>query len=423
MRACRPAPERAGLLPAVLIAAAIVEGCVPARAPVAEAAACPPAASWVEPGTARRIDHAALLGRLAGKPVVLLGEAHGIAAHHRWELSTIAALHGRRPDMVLGFEAFPRKTQPALDRWVKGELDPAAFLKAVDWPAIWGYPADQYMPMFAFARQHRVPMVALNVDRTLVRRVAKEGWDAIPPEDRAGLGDPAPPVPAYRRSLAREYLRHRRRRDRAADHPTDSNGPIGREEPAEAGDAAIDKILEEPGFRRFVEAQLTWDRAMAEVLAAARRRPGAPLVVGVMGQGHVVNRYGVPHQLSALGVFGTATLLPRDREAACEAGLPAGLADAVFLLGPEPETVVPRPRLGVRLELAAGRVRVAEVMSGSVAAAAGLRAGDIIVTAAGRPVGRPADLVAIIGRQAPGTWLPLRVERKGRPRPIVAKFP
>jgi uncharacterized iron-regulated protein len=396
---------RAGVLS--IAAIVMIAGCTAVPPPPApDLSACPPPAAWIEPGTQRRLDHAALTGRLAGE-VVLLGETHGVAAHHRWQLSMIAALHGRRPDMVLGFEAFPRGVQPVLDRWVRGELGPDAFLRAVDWPAIWGHEARYYLPMFAFARLHRVPMVALNVDRALVGRVSKEGWQGVPPDERSGIGDPAPPAPAYRRSLAREFLRHRRSPGKAADAPDDKD---------------IETVFEQPAFRRFAEAQLLWDRAMAEALAVARRRPGAPLVVGVMGQGHLTHGHGTPHQLSALGITDVAVLLPRDRAVVCK-GLPAGLADAVFVLGPDEESARPRPILGVRLETVTARVRIAMVAPDSVAAAAGLRAGDIIVEAAGRRMRRSADLVAIIRRQPPGTWLPLRIERKGRVFRVVAKFP
>jgi S1-C subfamily serine protease len=69
-----------------------------------------------------------------------------------------------------------------------------------------------------------------------------------------------------------------------------------------------------------------------------------------------------------------------------------------------------------------GGARVTEVARGSVAASAGLRAGDVVVEAAGAPVTSPADLRRVVDLQAPGTWLPLRVRRDGRERQLVARF-
>ena len=60
--------------------------------------------------------------KLARQSVVLLGESHDSAEHHRWQLHTIAALYALHPDLVLGFEMFPRRVQPILDEWSAGKL-------------------------------------------------------------------------------------------------------------------------------------------------------------------------------------------------------------------------------------------------------------------------------------------------------------
>ena len=69
--------------------------------------------------------------------MVLLGETHDNAAHHRWQLHTIAGLHALRPDLALGFEMFPRRIQPVLERWTNGALSEAAFLAEVEWERVW----------------------------------------------------------------------------------------------------------------------------------------------------------------------------------------------------------------------------------------------------------------------------------------------
>ena len=62
-------------------------------------------------------------------------------------------------------------------------------------------------------------------------------------------------------------------------------------------------VLANDKFKRFVAAQLTWDRTMAEAVAEARRKRPASLVVGILGQGHVRFGHGVAHQLADLGVM------------------------------------------------------------------------------------------------------------------------
>jgi uncharacterized iron-regulated protein len=357
---------------------------------------------WLDPAGGAARPHDAVLAAAAAQGVVLLGETHDNPEHHRWQLSTLAGLLAERPAMVIGFEAFPARVQPTLDRWVAGELTAEAFLAEVEWRRVWGFEPELYLPLLHFARQHRIPVVALNVDRAFVGRVGREGWAAIPAAERLGLGDPAAPAEAYLDRLASAYLDHGPRRSGAAPDPA--------------------TVREDPAFRRFVDAQLTWDRAMAEALARAKARPGDPLVVGIIGSEHLRQRHGVPHQLADLGVEDTAVLLPLDRTEGC-AGLAAGMADAVFVLDPPSMVAASRPRLGVMLGGEAGEVRAIEVMPGSVAEASGLLAGDTILEAAGVAIRESGDLVDLVKGLTPGTWLPLVVRRQGRTIEAVAKFP
>ncbi|MBE0530051.1 MAG: ChaN family lipoprotein, partial [Rhodospirillales bacterium] len=354
---------RAHLLPFVSLLCACAAGSGSGGDPAASAA-CPPAPGrWLAPAMGGPVALPVLLDTLAGRPAVVLGETHTSAEDHRWQLHTVAALHGRSPGMVLGFEAFPRRLQPVLDRWVAGEIDERTFLEQSEWDGVWGFPSSLYMPLFDFARMHRIPMVALNVERTLIARIGRDGWDTVPADAREGLGTPAPAGPPYVAALARVFGEHR---------PS----------------AVADKTAtDDPAFRRFVEAQVTWDRAMAEAIAAGHGRPGRPLVVAVVGRGHAEYGFGIPHQLADLGLHGAAVLVtwPAGRDCAellAENG--TAVADAVFGVVSEDAEANPQgPRLGVRLGQAEGGVRVDEVTAGSVAAAAGLKAGDIVREAAG----------------------------------------
>jgi uncharacterized iron-regulated protein len=74
--------------------------------------ACVPVGEWTAPG-GKRLAAGDVLARASKASVVLLGETHDSAEHHRWQLQMIAALHAARPNMVLGFEAFPRRVAGA----------------------------------------------------------------------------------------------------------------------------------------------------------------------------------------------------------------------------------------------------------------------------------------------------------------------
>jgi uncharacterized iron-regulated protein len=380
--------------------------------PAATDGACVPVGTWRIPAAAGLADATtdAIVTRALAAGAVLLGETHDNAEHHRWQLQTLTALHARHPDLVIALEMFPRRAQGALDRWVAGELDEQAFLRESEWREVWGYDAALYLPIFHFARMNRIPLVAANVSRSLTRAVGEKGLAAVPLAEREGVGDPAPALPAYEDLLFESWRDHL---------PEDAaHGSLDRTERSDRN---------QPEFRRFLESQLVWDRAIAEGMSeAAVRRPGT-VVVGLMGSAHVMHGWGVAHQLKALGRPAPLTLLPFERDADCAqlAGGPTErLADAVFGVATPPRVAAPaRPRLGITLEPAAGGVGIAEVANGSIAKRAGLEKGDVIVAIAGRAPKNAADVAAAVMRQAPGTWLPIEVQRGEERLELVARFP
>src|SRR5262245_53832056 len=392
----RPSRSRSLVLLSVL-AAALTLGSIGSAA--GQAAGCVPVGAWVAPAGAKTLRGEEVLAAAAKRAVVLLGETHDSAEHHRWQLHTIAALHALRPNMVLGFEAFPRRVQPALDRWVAGELTEAEFLAQSDWRSVSRLEPPLHLPLFHFARLHRIPMNAPHREPSLTPHLGQQGPDAIPSERHEGVGRPAAPAEAYIDWLLPIYAEHER-----------------------AGDKPAKPDRNDPQFRRFVESQQMWDRAMAEALAAAANRPGAPLAVGLIGSRHLVHGHGVPHQLRDLGQTEVAALLPWDRGADCKE-IVAGYADAVFGLAAPVAAAERRPRLGVYLEQAADGVRIRQVENGSIAEASGVRDGDVIVEIAGRPAKEAGDVAGAVQRQAPGTWLPLKVRRGPDTVELVAKFP
>jgi uncharacterized iron-regulated protein len=185
------------------------------------------AGRWLRPATGKEVAHPAMMAEAAAAGVVLLGESHDRADHHRWQLSVMAGLLARRADVVAGFEMFPARADPVLADWVAGRLTEAAFLERVEWRRVWGFAEALYLPLFHFCRLHRVPMIGLNCDRDLVRRVGAEGWEAIPEDAREGITPAAPATEAYRRYLFE--MTGGRREGRAAQHPMDRGDVVHRQ--------------------------------------------------------------------------------------------------------------------------------------------------------------------------------------------------
>ena len=285
----------------VLAAALLLAGCAASKP------ACVLRDRWAEPAALRLTPDPTAD---AANPIVLLGEEHDNDADHAWQLAVIQRVYSANPATVLGFEMFPRAAQSVLDQWTQGRLTEADFLARSDWAEFWGFPPELYMPIFRFARDHHIPMRALNISHHLVHLVGQNGWQAVPERLREGVGTPAAPSAAYRQELAEVMSGH--------------GGPP----------MTPDRLA------HFVDAQLLWDRAMAEAIAAQRARAPQSPVVALMGAGHLENRQGVPNQLAALGLAPALVLIP-----VAEACHPLGpaYADAIYVAGDKP-TLPPAPR-------------------------------------------------------------------------------
>jgi uncharacterized iron-regulated protein len=215
------------------------------------------ASIWIDLVAGEPVEYAEMLGDLAGSRVIYLGERHSVARHHQIQSQLLADLAGRKVALVLGLEQIEACQQPAVERFNRGEIDFAGLAKAIGWGRRWpNY--EQYRPLLETARQHGVPVLALNARPETIRQVARGGGVAkLPAESRKEL----PPQmqladPLYEKLLAAELSVHM---------------------------AATPERL-----RLMIEAQIARDETMAEVLAGylrseqGRRRTA----VVICGAGH-----------------------------------------------------------------------------------------------------------------------------------------
>ena len=371
---------------------------------------CVPVGKVLLPASNSWTTNVALVDQLRNQKIVLLGEHHDNIEHHRWQLQMISGLHLLNPKMVLGFEMFPRKVQPVLDRWVAGELTEEEFLKQVKWPEFWSFDASLYLPLFHYARMNHIPMYALNVDRSLIHKVGAEGWDKVPMPDREGVSKPAPASQGYKQMLASVFMSH-----------GDKHGS------GEKAEELVAEVLADPGFNRFVESQSAWDRAMAEGVANGLKAHEGAMMVAVMGSGHMMYHFGVPEQLQALGMPKPSALIPWDSEFECSY-IDKSFADAVIGLRvsrfSEKEQQQEKPKLGIYLEKGEGGVLIKKVLPGSLAEKSDIKENDLIIEMAGRPTTEVEQVMESVKSMQPGTWLPLKIKRgEAAAIEIIARFP
>lgn len=211
------------------------------------------------------------LGALAGgSDLILLGEVHDIEYHHDLQLEVIRALFAGKLPLAIGLEMIPATYQHQLDAWSAGTLGEPE-MRAV-FEANWSPGWHLYRDIFLFARENRIPMVALNVPLAIVRKVSQEGFAALTPEERKDLPEGTgcdlnnPQIAMLKRTF-RQVPNHIR------------NGKM---------------------FSNFCEAQTVRNSGMAvNVTRYLAKHPGRKVVV-LTGIWHAI-KYAVPDQLQRLG--------------------------------------------------------------------------------------------------------------------------
>ncbi len=227
----------------------------------------------------RRLSEQEALARLETVRFVLVGEHHTDPADHAAQLAVIQALHSSGRKVAIGLEMFRKQDQAALDRWVAGEIDEAAFQPI--YLDNWNFDWQLYRPIFEYARRYRLPMVGLNVPGEVTRQVAYHGFDSLSERQRASLPEIRCEVtPQYREFVREAFGFH-------------AHGRMN--------------------FDNFCQAQLLWDTAMAANAAHYSNQHPDRVMVLLAGAGHA-HKMGIPAQLQKLGESAFLVILPAPSE-------------------------------------------------------------------------------------------------------------
>ena len=186
--------------------------------------------------------------------IVYLGESHDSPYHHINQARVLEAMlaGGARP--ALAFEMLAQDQQPEVDGAMREEADSAAVGKRLRWVERRWPDFEMYRPLFDLARRYGLPVVAIDLDRPLVRRIAKEGLGALPAGERSGLASRLAPDADREQGIARDI---------------------------EAAHCGLLPVAAIPGM---VDAWHARNVAMARRILQALER--VPQVVVIVGRGH-----------------------------------------------------------------------------------------------------------------------------------------
>jgi len=286
-----------------------------------------------------------IMADLSESRVIYVGEKHENYSDHRLQFNIIRDLFNRNPKLAIGMEMFTMPTQDALNRFLAGEINERTFLKESHYFKIWGFDYRFFREILNFARENKIPVVALNLEKKTVSSVFKNGGissleddirSALPPERDLDM-------PGYRERINMAFGAH---------------GPHSQKMGS---------------FGNFLQAQALWDETMADNIASFLTENPEHRMVVLAGRGHCDKANAIPPRVSRRIDVPQRVIFNNDATHIAP-------EDIDYLLFTTPAQLPPSPRLGVYLKEVNNQVSVAGLSPHGVAGAAGIKKGDIILS-------------------------------------------
>jgi uncharacterized iron-regulated protein len=218
-----------------------------------------------------------MIREISKADIVFVGEVHDQQGHHDMELRIIRSFHESGAPISIGLEMFRSDSQKVLNSWVNGSSSLEQFLPS--YYDNWQQPWPEYRGIFLFAREHRIPLVGLNIPPDISNAVARRGFIALNSEQKQKLppGISCDIDPTYMQFIRQAYAGHAHHGDRQ--------------------------------FLNFCEAQMVWDKSMAwKLIEYHQKHPGKTMIV-LSGVGHAWKR-GIPEQVARQTSFTYKVVLP-----------------------------------------------------------------------------------------------------------------
>ena len=233
--------------------------------------------------TGEAINFTGLIEKLKPVDVIFVGEVHNNPEHHLIQVQLLQALMARyAPPLAVAMEFFDTTRQPVLDKFMSGDLDEPAFLEQVDWKNNWRFPYHLYRPILWVSQDKGTALLGINAPNAVVKKVARSGLVSLTSEERNQVARDIDLDNKAHREYLSSIFKH---------HPFKKNPKHSVE-----------------NFDHFYQAQCVWDETMAETISEYIKAHGGKMVV-FTGNGHIMNRFGIPDRVLRRVDVKTATIV------------------------------------------------------------------------------------------------------------------
>jgi uncharacterized iron-regulated protein len=343
-----------------------------------------------------------LARRLTGTRLLLIGEEHTNADFHGVQLRVLQALVKSGRKVLVGLEMYPYTEQRFLDQWRDGLLTEEGFLRLSRWYDNWGYNWQYYRDIFLLARDHRVPMFAVNTPREVVAAVRKKGLANLTPEEAAHIPKDIDVDNADHMTFFRTTFE-------------DEQGPV------HGGGMGEDM------WKNMLSAQCTWDATMGYNAVQALKQANDPtaIMVVLVGSGHVAYGLGIERQARKWFEGAITSLIPVAVTMEKVGPIKSVRASyANFTWGVPEEVDSMFPTLGTSTAVGQGETqrKVIIVQKGSAAERAGIKVGDIMTSIDGVSLDDKETFSRLMAAKRWGDTAAIGVKRSDQNLTVTAVF-
>lgn len=202
-----------------------------------------------------------LIDRLKEVRIIMVGENHTSEQHHLVQLKIIKGLIKAGMSVCLALEMFNESQNEALNNYISGKTTEEEFLDQSGYFNTWGHNYRYYKPIFNYARENRIKMFGVNIEREYVSKIGSGGFDSLSLEEQKVIPE-----------IDTTNVEHR----------------FYIKVAMEGMDATLPAQ-----FKKIYAAQCLWDAAMGEGAIKIARQNPASIVIILAGSGHVVYNLGI----------------------------------------------------------------------------------------------------------------------------------
>jgi uncharacterized iron-regulated protein len=202
------------------------------------------------------------IDQLESNKLVFIGEVHDNPEHHLIQVQILQALMAQKNSIAVAMEFFQKPQQEFIDRYLAGASAEAEFLEDVNWKKQWSFDYSFYRPLMLAAKETGGKILAINAPNDIVRKVARSGLKSLDPDERALLANNIDLKNEEHRAYLMEVFKYT------------AHGDL-------------------KNFDYFYEAQCVWEDTMAENIAVFLKE-NKENVVCLAGNGHIINKFGIP---------------------------------------------------------------------------------------------------------------------------------